>query len=368
MLITSPCIFRKRLAIGLNLLLPKIHLLDIKAYIRELLFVHDCVIIPGFGGFICNFSPSRVDMVTGTLFPPLKQITFNRNLNHNDGLLISKISLARKINYGDARHTVEEFVRILRDQLDRGEKVVFDHLGTFRYNRENSIQFEPEPNINYYPGSYGLESFQYIPAKEYDVRKRVLRHIDREPVTFSSARKNLWRAAVIIPVLALLIAVPLKTDLLKSRIESTTLNPLATVEIENNRKAVDEAAGKIEIKLPSDSVTTISEPDTSVPASQPAAPPPSENLRPATPETAAITAKPLASKGLYCVITGSFKSEENALSHVNSLKENGFNPEISQAPNGFYRVTAKVCSDMESAVATRDSIIKEFPGSWISRK
>jgi hypothetical protein len=308
--------------------------LDIKAYIRELLFIHDCVIIPGFGGFIGNFSPARVDKITGTFSPPVKQISFNRNLNHNDGLLISKISFARGINYGDARHQVEEFVKGLTTQLARGEKVVFDNLGSFRNNRENNVQFEPEVNINYFPGSYGLESFQYIPVKGYDVRRRVLRHIDREPISLSSPRRNLWRAAVVIPILALLIAVPLKTDFFKVKVETTSMNPLVTAELENNRKAVDEAV--------------ITKPE-SVVAVKPVPPVPAE-------------------KHEYSIITGSFKSEENALSHVESLRADGFNPEINQASNGFYRVIATICSDMETALATRDTILKKFPGTWISKK
>jgi nucleoid DNA-binding protein len=153
--------------------------LDTKAFIRELLFGHDCVIIPGFGGFIGNFSPARINKTTGTFYPPLKQVSFNRNLNHNDGLLISKISRSMGVNYGDARHLVEEFVKELTGRLARGEKVVFDHIGTFVYNRENNVQFEPEARINYYTGSFGLESFQCVPVRDYDVRKRITRHIDK---------------------------------------------------------------------------------------------------------------------------------------------------------------------------------------------
>lgn len=308
--------------------------MDIKAYIRELLFIHDCVIIPGFGGFIGNFSPARVDKISGTFSPPVKQISFNRNLNHNDGLLISKISFARGINYGDARHQVEEFVKGLTVQLASGEKVVFDNLGSFRNNRENNVQFEPEVNINYFPGSYGLESFQYIPVKGYDVRRRVVRYIDREPISLSSPRRNLWRAAVMIPILALLIAVPLKTDLFKVKVETTSMNPLVTAELENNRKAVDEAV--------------ITKPDSTV------------AVKPVPPVPAGIHQ--------YSIITGSFKSEENALSHVESLRADGFNPEINQASNGFYRVTATICGDMGTALATRDTILKKFPGTWISKK
>jgi hypothetical protein len=307
---------------------------DIKAFIRELLFVHDCVIVPGFGGFIGNFSPAHADESSGTFYPPVRKISFNSNLSHNDGLLFGKISQASGVNYGDSRNMVEEFVKEIKRRLEKGEMVEFDHIGTFVYNRENNILFEPEPNINYHAGSYGLESFQWQPAREYDVRRRVTRHISREPKVIAS-RKNLWRAAVLIPVLALLIAVPLKTDLFKTRVEATSLNPLVTAEFENNKKAIDEAA--------------IIVPDTSIPVKPETPPEPVEEV-------------------LYTIITGSFKSEGNALSHVEILKADGYEPEVHQASNGFYRVTAMTCTSKETALSTRDSISKKFPGTWISKK
>ena len=319
--------------------------MDIKAFIRELLFTHDCVIVPGFGGFIGNFSPARVDNVSGIFYPPVKLISFNRNLSHNDGLLISKISLSAGINYGDARNMVEEFVRMLSERLSGGEKVVFDHLGTFENNIENNVQFEPEPDINYFTGSFGLESFQCTPLREYDVRKRIKRHIDRDPLKLPSARRNLWRAAIIIPFLALLVIVPLKTDLFKARVEATSLNPLVAAEFESNKKAVDEAI----VIIPDTGASVVPEPATA-------------------PVTAPVPAPATAEAGLYSIITGSFKSEENAISHVNNLKADGFTPEISQAPNGFFRVTAITCSNMDMAVSTRDSISSKFPGAWISKR
>jgi hypothetical protein len=316
--------------------------LDIKAYIRELLFGNDCVIIPGFGGFIGNFYPASIDKNSGVFYPPTKKISFNRNLNHNDGLLISKISQATGINYTDSRNFIEEFIRDLNNRLSRGEKIVFDHLGTFINNIENNAEFEPDPNINYHLDSYGLESFQWLPLKDYDVRKRISRHTDLEPVKHPATRKNLWRAAVIIPVLALLVAIPLKTDLFKVKVESTSLNPLVTAEFENNRKAIDEAAIKI--------------PDSSFAAKPP-------EVAPDEP----VKTSP-APEHFYCVITGSFKSEENAKTHVNNLKKQGFEPEITQASNGFFRVIAIQCPDMETALSKKDSIAGKFPDTWISRR
>jgi len=315
--------------------------LDIKAFIRELLFGHECVIVPGFGGLIGNHSESRIDRMTGTFYPPTTGISFNRNLNHNDGLLISKISLSTGVNYGDARHIVEEFVRDITGRLLRGEKVVFDHIGTFANNRENNVQFEPEANINYHLDSYGLESFQCFPVKDYDVRKRVIRHIDKEPVRYP-VRKTLWRAAVVIPILALIVLIPLKTDLFKAKVESTSLNPLVTAEFENNRKAVDEA-----VSLAPDSGITVN-PVEMVPGVQPGAAP--------------------AEAKIYGIITGSFKSEENARTHIEDLKAEGFDPEMVQAASGFFRIYAMSCSDLETAVHKKDSLSKKFPGSWVSRR
>ncbi len=117
---------------------------DVTAFIRELLFGHDCVIVPGFGGFICNYTPARIDRSTGTFYPPVKQISFNRNLNHNDGLLVGRISVSSRINYTDARSIVEEFVTGLRKKLEKGEKVVFDNIGSFVNNQEGNVQFEPD--------------------------------------------------------------------------------------------------------------------------------------------------------------------------------------------------------------------------------
>ena len=91
--------------------------MDITAFVRELMFSHDCVIVPGFGGFIGNYSPAHIDKASGTFYPPVKLISFNRNLNHNDGLLAGKISASLSVNYGDARAHIENSQLILRRSL-----------------------------------------------------------------------------------------------------------------------------------------------------------------------------------------------------------------------------------------------------------
>ena len=48
-------------------------------YISELLFLHDCVILPGFGGFVGNRLSAQLNNNTGGLDLPKKQILFMIN-------------------------------------------------------------------------------------------------------------------------------------------------------------------------------------------------------------------------------------------------------------------------------------------------
>lgn len=306
--------------------------MDVTAHIRELLFGHDCVIIPGFGGFIGNYTPARIDKTTSTFYPPVKQISFNRNLNHNDGLLVGKLSGSSGLNYGDARSIVDQFVEDISGRLSKGEKVVFDHIGSFTTNHEGNLQFEPDRDANYHLNSYGLSSFQFMPLEGYDARKRIVRHTVNEPERQTSFRKYLWRAAVIVPLVGVLVAVPLTTNLFKTKVESTSLNPLAAVEFENNRKAISEN------KKPDPEPVIKAEP--------------------------VVTVVPSES---YYVITGSFQSEANANSMMEKLSAEGYTPELIKGPHGFYRVSAIQCKSLTEAVGKKDSIGRKYTGTWVAR-
>lgn len=319
--------------------------MDITAFIRELLFGHDCVIVPGFGGFIGNYTPAQVDRNSGTFYPPVKQISFNRNLNHNDGLLVGRISGALGINYGDARTITEKFVADIRRKLDNGEKVVFDNIGSFVNNHEGNVQFEPDRSVNYHLDSYGLESFQCFPLEGYDVRKRIIKLKEKDPVRQVSIRKIIWRAAVIVPLLTVIVAVPLMTDIFRPQVEVSTMNPLVTEELEHNRTAVDQTKQLTSVIAPSHSEKVIETVPVQVPV-----------------EAAVIPA------GKYELITGSFKSRENAQKQVKMLMEAGLDPEIIPSTGGFFRVSALTCPDLSTAESEKESLSGKFPGAWIHRK
>jgi len=301
------------------------------------------VIVPGFGGFIGNYSPAIADKGTGTFSPPLKKISFNRNLNHNDGLLVGRISEAAGINYGDARSLADEYASGLLKKLNSGEKVMIDHIGVFSRNHEGSIQFEPDQGANYFLGSFGLESFRMESLEVYDVRRKISGEGMRDPLKRAALRRNLWRAAVVVPLVSILVAVSLKNDLFRSKAEVSSMNPLLTEEFENNKKALEENT----IIVPSSAL----------------------NNNPVIEEKAVV--KPEAAvveeTAIYGVITGSFRSEQNAEAQAALLRNEGFSPEVTLAPNGFYRVSAIKCSDIVTARIKKDSIRAKFPESWVTK-
>ena len=51
--------------------------MNIETYISDLLYRHDCVIIPGLGGIITNYRSAQIHPVSHKLQPPSKSIRFN---------------------------------------------------------------------------------------------------------------------------------------------------------------------------------------------------------------------------------------------------------------------------------------------------
>ncbi|MFN2336002.1 MAG: SPOR domain-containing protein [Bacteroidales bacterium] len=355
---------------------------DISGYIREMLFRHDCVIIPGFGAFIGNFFPARADRREGLFHPPSRKITFNRHLTGNDGLLIGYISSALGTGYGEARDIVLEWADDLRRRIMAGNPVPIDHLGTFSLNYEGAVIFDPDTTVNYLLSSYGLSAYHRQPVAGYDVRKRALEKRREPSVNQPSVRSLLTRAAVIIPILVALALVPFNDHLFKGNLEESTLNPLARAELEFNRAQID--AGRTAI-ITEETVTE--EPVPSDPsgtdavtgradAEKPAGSDLEVSERPVQPAPAVTEAtirQPVSrpSRAVvveeykYLLIIGSFQGEDNALTMVERLRRQGFDPEVAGGPDGFLRVSAQSFATLDEAIPVLEKARKEYPGAWV---
>jgi cell division septation protein DedD len=373
---------------------------DISGYIRELLFKHDCVIIPGFGAFIGNYFPARADRREGLFMPPSRKITFNRHLTGNDGLLIGHVSSGLGTGYGEARDIVLEWADVLRRRIMTGTPLTIDHLGTFSLNYEGAIVFEPDTTVNYLLSSYGLSAYHRQPVTGFDVRKRALEKRHVPPVSEPSVRNLLTRAAVIIPVLVALALVPFNDRLFKGNLEESTLNPLARAELEFNREQIDagktaaavtgeEAIDTMTLTTPSvtspvvvkETLPPVQTPIEEPPVTSPVIREEPPQSAPAASETVTQSPPPATAKAItqptrpsravvveeyrYLIIIGSFQGEDNALVMVEKLRKLGYDPEVAGGPDGFLRVSAKSFATLDEAKIGLGEIVPKFAGSWV---
>jgi len=67
--------------------------MQLATYIKDLLYRYECVIIPGFGAFLTQYQSATINSANNSIFPPGKQVSFNRQLQTNDGLLATIYNL-----------------------------------------------------------------------------------------------------------------------------------------------------------------------------------------------------------------------------------------------------------------------------------
>jgi cell division protein FtsN len=131
-------------------------LATLSSYIDKLLRQHDCVIVPGFGAFVCNRKFSFYDNDEAQIYPAVRQVVFNKHLAHDDGLLAHYWANVGQMAYEKAVEEIEKTVKILQDYLSEGEQVVWQGIGSLS-KREQSILFFRQANQNYDEESFGLE-------------------------------------------------------------------------------------------------------------------------------------------------------------------------------------------------------------------
>lgn len=132
--------------------------------IQQLLFTHNCVIIPNFGAFIGNYAPAKIHLQEKKILPPFKSIAFNRSLQKNDGILINAVAQQFNIPYLDAETKVTSFAVECNNSLAQHGSLIFKHIGRFVSDTEKNIRFQPYQSVNYLPQSFGLTPLSIEPV------------------------------------------------------------------------------------------------------------------------------------------------------------------------------------------------------------
>jgi hypothetical protein len=179
----------------------------IDKYIIELLFRYECVILPGFGGFITKYAPASVSKVDHRFDPPSKSVRFNASLKDNDGLLVNHVASREGISYEEARQHVENFSFWCRQEIMKREGLRFFGLGEFMM-MSGSLVFHPKINQNLNEGSFGLAPVNSPPINRKVTRRaRSVSFDDRKPrrVKIMVPGVVSWTIGMAIPVIVFLL-------------------------------------------------------------------------------------------------------------------------------------------------------------------
>ena len=141
-------------------------MLRIVGHIEHLLSVHDCVIVPDFGGFVVQTLPVRYDAGMHRFEPMRKDIVFNETLQYNDGLLIEAYMQAEKTDYRTARQLMHEDVALLRAGLQRDGVLKMENIGSFSMGEEGQLIFQADEAGWLNAPMLGLEDFTFEPLSE----------------------------------------------------------------------------------------------------------------------------------------------------------------------------------------------------------
>lgn len=334
-------------------------------HISELLFEHDCVIVPEFGGFVANYAPAKIHPVQHTFIPPSKNIVFNKNLKNNDGLLANHITIAEDTNYPQALKYIQHFVENANTQLKKGAKVKIDEVGTLFLDVERNIQFEPDTNSNHLLDAFGLAQFQSPAIKRDTTIKRIEKEFkDRGAIPAERKKVNVKRyvaLALAMPLIFGMIWIPLKTDLLKN-INYSNLNPFASkVALKPEIKDVPKAK-TLPVTIASNDTVTKATIDTL--ATQPVT---AQLVEPVKADTTNVVERtPINADAKFHLVAGCFQIQDNAIKFVASLQQQNINAAIiGQNDKGLYVVS---CGDYRTRREANDELSnlrKLQPNAWL---
>jgi len=352
--------------------------MDLKKCISELLTAHDCVIIPGFGGFIGNYSPARIDPVHHTFSPPFKKLLFNINLVQNDGLLANHLSAEAGLSYPDACCRIDEMVEACRHDLKSGKPFIIPGVGRITMGREGNIQFEQDKTINLLPDAFGLTSFISPPVSinpynaklgktiPFLVKQRTEKHI-------ILPRPLKWAALIAIPVgVATIIGI--------TQYDKFKTNPGNNAGILTSVFSRFSSASLVDKK---EAPQTSSDPQLQMePAPSVFDTPEEANLSMANEEfsdkdqvtesmaTVEEPVQDIIAENTYAVIIGAFKIKENAENLVADLKLKDITATIfDRSRSGLYRVTIGTSNSRQEAEQLLEHTRSgEFHGAWLLEK
>ncbi len=276
----------------------------LETYISDLLYRYECVTVPNFGAFLTHAISANVNETTNAFYPPKKVVSFNEQLQNNDGLLANYIAEIEKIPYETAVKKITKRTKSLKSYLIQGETLTFENIGEMLLNQEGKILFEPVDHLNYLTDAFGLSQF-VSPSVTREIYKEEVEELEKViPIAFTpetrKARPYLKYAAI--ALIALTIGGFAASKYYVGQIES------------HNQLAQEDAQEQLEQRIQQATFVI----DNPLPA---------------------IALNVEKQSGRYHIVAGAFRVEANSDKKVGQLQRKGYNArKIGKNKYGLHQV------------------------------
>ena len=319
--------------------------IDLAYSISQLLYRYDCVIIPGFGGFVTQFKSAAIDRQAHSIYPPSKEVSFNSMLVKNDGVLVNFVAEDQDLSYNSAQNLIDIQVEDWKKQL-RFQDLYLAKIGRFHLGLEQQILFEPENSTNFLTDSFGLSA---VIAKEIEaqVKKSLIQRVPKEKTKVVSSRTNYLKYAAVfaigLSVIGLVGAEQIYSKYRQARTEQVR------VEDQYKQERIETATFAIDRNLPTILV-------------------PVKKLSSSDKVEKIELAEEVEISKTYFVIAGAFRDQNNAKKKVSQLLKSGFEDASELGANkwNLYQVSFGGFQDrLEAEKLLKQVRLSGAPDAWV---
>lgn len=302
------------------------YICSVKEFIRHieiLLLDNDCVVIPGFGGFVTSHAPSTYIEDENLFLPPIRTVGFNDQLKEDDGLLRKAYCTTYNISEQEAKDLIASHIQAIEKELLENGICDMGSLGTFTIE-EGNIRFSPCEAGTVCPSFYGLDAivFPKLETNNTDIKlepnkgKKITVNSDEIVIRIKKTWLNNIAAVAAVVILFLIISPKAqntgivsseKADFALLMSTQPTVKTSERPNISSNNKKNDNSEKKAEVKNEK----------TSAPVSKPTAKATSSDTQ--TKKTEADNKE----DGIYVVVASAIP-EANAKAFVAKLHKEGY--------------------------------------------
>lgn len=317
-------------------------MLRIITHIERQLLVHDCVIVPKFGGFVLQTVSATYNGEEHLFTPQRKDIVFNITLQHNDGLLSESYMQMYEVNYRKAQLMLEEDVADMKSVLQENKTLSLGVLGSFTLGEEGQVVFHPGVSDSFSINTYGLIPFNFPllqPVYAGHDNVDLLTRKKKKDILYIPVNRKFIRvvaASAAAIALFLLVSTPVKDV-------SQSAYTASFVPTEMVVKTIPETAPEVVSETKVVEVAPMKEVKPEVKAT----PAPVVKKPAVAPKPAPVAVKP--NPKMYHIVIASFPTEDQADKYIAGVDRNECKHVSKVVRDGKYRIYADKFDNREQA-------------------